>query len=97
MVIKSTIKRRIYVSHEENMRYWGGKLPTWRNAFCYIERSVTPVQDAAGIWDNCVRLKTPSGAVVIVDGEEIVGRFASGCCRQTTSGSPPSAPVGDKE
>jgi hypothetical protein len=75
MAIKSTIKRRIYVSHKENMRYWGGKLPTWRNAFCYIERSVTPVQDAAGIWDNCVQLKTPSGAVVIVDGDEIVGRF----------------------
>lgn len=68
----NTIKRRIYVSHEENMRYWGGKLPTWRNGFCHIERAVTPVKDADGIWDDCAQLKTPSGVVVIVDGDDIV-------------------------
>ena len=73
----TTEKRRIYVTHDENMKYWNGKLATWTKWFCYIERAVTPVQDPDGIWDECAHLKTPSGVVVVLDGEDIVGTLKS--------------------
>ena len=72
MATTTTEKRRIYISHEENMKYFGGKLATWRTPFCYIERAVTPMQDPDGLWDECAHLKTPSGVVVVLDGEDIV-------------------------
>lgn len=66
-------QRKIHITHDENVKFFGGKLPTWRTPFCYITRAVTPVTDPNGIYDDLAQLKTPSGTIVEVGGDEIVG------------------------
>lgn len=39
------MKAKIYVTQRDNDRYFKQKLPTFRNGFCYIERSVTLTND----------------------------------------------------
>lgn len=67
-----SMKREIYITHEENVKYFGGKLPTWRNAFCRIMRVVNEAKDPDEIYDDYATMKTPSGVVVAVS-DEIIG------------------------
>ena len=42
------MKSRIYVTQEDNDKYFKQKLPTFRNGFCYITRVVTLEPDPSG-------------------------------------------------
>jgi hypothetical protein len=67
-------KYTVLVTHQENLQYWNGKLPTWRDATCRVTRSVTPVVDPNGYYDDMALLKTPSGVVLEVNSSgEILG------------------------
>ena len=46
------MKSKIYVTQRDNDRYFGQKLPTFRNGFCYIERVVTIEPDPSGAFDD---------------------------------------------
>jgi hypothetical protein len=48
------MKARILITSFENMRLFGGKLPTKRWAFCEIVRNVTIEHDLSGVYsDGC--------------------------------------------
>lgn len=65
------VKRKFYVTHQENQKYWNGKLSTWRNGFCWITRSGKPYADPDEIHDDLVEISTPSGHKIAVS-EDIV-------------------------
>lgn len=43
---------KIYVTHEENQRFFGGKLSTWRNNFTRINRQITITEDPTGVYES---------------------------------------------
>ena len=46
------MKTKIYITHEDNIKYFRGTLPTWRHNFCYISRVVKLGEDPQGIYDG---------------------------------------------
>lgn len=44
------VKARIYITQRDNDKYFGQKLSTFRNGFCWIERMVTFEQDPSGVY-----------------------------------------------
>jgi len=46
------MKSKIYIIQQENDKYFKQKLPTWRNGYCEIVRSVTVEPDPDNIYDN---------------------------------------------
>jgi len=45
------MKSKIFVIQRENDKYFKQKLPTWRNGFCEIMRSVTVEPDPHNVYD----------------------------------------------
>ncbi len=43
---------KIYIRQQDNDHFFGQKLPTFRNGFCYIERKVTLVADPLNVYDD---------------------------------------------
>jgi hypothetical protein len=69
-----TIKAKIHVTQAENDEYFGQKLPTWRNGFCFIERTVTVSDDPIDMYAQgeygTIRV---GGRLVIVAGDPATG------------------------
>jgi len=46
------MKSKIFIIQTDNYKYFKSKLPTWRNGFCEIMRSVTVEPDPNNVYDN---------------------------------------------
>jgi hypothetical protein len=46
------LKARIYVTQRENDKFFKQKLPTYRDGFCYITRTVTVAVDPTGVYSE---------------------------------------------
>jgi hypothetical protein len=75
-----TITAKIYITQADNDKYFGQKLPTWRDAFCYISRKVTLMSDPDEIYDDGEYgiLKTQNGQALIVTGDPKTGMDVGG-------------------
>lgn len=59
--------RSIHITHEENMKYFKGKLYTWRHGFCYIQRSVVLCEDPVGFFEEYGVIKSPEGLIAVAE------------------------------
>ena len=46
------LKAKIYVTQRENDKFFGQKLNTYANGFCYISRTVTLAVDPHGVYTD---------------------------------------------
>lgn len=44
------VKAKIYITQRDNDKYFGQKLPTFRNGFCWIERMLTLEDDPSAVY-----------------------------------------------
>ncbi len=44
------VKAKIYITQRDNDEYFKQKLSTYRNGYCWIERTVTLEQDPSGVY-----------------------------------------------
>jgi hypothetical protein len=46
------MKSKIFITYPDSYKYFKSKLPTWRNGYCEIMRSVTVEPDPNNVYDN---------------------------------------------
>lgn len=68
--IEMTLKRqRIFVTQVQNDKYFGQKLPTWRNGYCYIEREITRSKDPSNVWEWYGTIRSSVGRLTVHSGD----------------------------
>lgn len=50
-------KQKIYVDGFDNDRWFGQNLPTYRDGFCYITRTVHNIEDVNGVTEGIIKRK----------------------------------------
>lgn len=50
--MSNKVKATIHVTQRENNVYFNQKLPTWRNGFCKIERTVHLMDDPDNVYNS---------------------------------------------
>jgi hypothetical protein len=65
------MKVRVYVTQASNDRYFGQKLPTFRNGFCIIERKLFVIPDPDDVYPVYGYIKVGKKKLVVAGNRDV--------------------------